>query len=140
MHAADHARQGMDIVLAAVIVTGITQIALAAVTVGVMFRGSRLAPHAAIVIGFVSAAGFAAAHLLPTWGFFSDSFINAPSAARVHLVLLGDSDPGDPRRHHLWPGRNRSLRARHRSSTGVAGIDPGLIRANTTMNPSVCGH
>lgn len=38
---------------------------------------------AAIAVGFVSAVGFTAAHLLPTWGFFSDSFINAPPSARV---------------------------------------------------------
>jgi hypothetical protein len=73
----------MDILPPAVMIAGMVQIALAAVTVVLVFFGSRRAPHAAVVIGFVSAAGFTAAHLLPTWGLFSDSFINAPPSARV---------------------------------------------------------
>jgi hypothetical protein len=64
-------------------VAGMIQIVLAVVTIVLVFRSSPWAPHAAVVVGFVSAAGFTAAHLLPTWGFFSDSFINAPPAARV---------------------------------------------------------
>ena len=72
---------------------GMVQIVLAAATVVLVFGGSRWAPHAAIVVGFVSAVGFtAAAHLLPTWGFFSDSFIHAPPS---------DSADGKPgRRGH----------------------------------------
>ena len=83
LHAADHLRRGMDVVPHAVMVAGTVQIVLAVWTVILVFRGSRWAAHAAIGIGFLSAAGFTAAHLLPTWGFFSDSFINAPPAARV---------------------------------------------------------
>jgi hypothetical protein len=83
LHAADHLRRGMDIVPPAVMVAGMVQIVLAAATVVLVFRGSRWAPQAAIVVGFVSAVGFTAAHLLPTWGFFSDSFIHAPPYARV---------------------------------------------------------
>jgi hypothetical protein len=122
LHAADHLRRGMDIVPPAVMVAGTAQIALAAVTVGLVFRGSRWAPHAAIVIGFVSAVGFTAAHLLPTWGFFSDSFINAPSAARVTwfswvtaiFEILADTVFG-------LVGI-AVLQARRRASTGVAGV------------------
>jgi hypothetical protein len=73
----------MDILPSAVMIAGMAQIVLAAVTVALVFFENRWAPHAAAVIGFVSAAGFTAAHLLPTWGFFSDSFINAPPSARV---------------------------------------------------------
>jgi hypothetical protein len=83
LHAADHLRRGMDIVPPAVMVAGMVQIVLAAATVSLVFLGSRWAAHAAIAIGFLSAVGFTAAHMLPTWGFFSDSFINAPPAARV---------------------------------------------------------
>jgi hypothetical protein len=83
LHAADHLRRGMDVVPPAVMVAGMVQIVLAAGTVWLVFSGSRWAPHAAILIGFLSAVGFTAAHLLPTWGFFSDSFINAPPSARV---------------------------------------------------------
>jgi len=49
---------------------------------GELFLQVRSQPNRGAV-PFVSAAGFTAAHLLPTWGFFSDSFINAPPAAWV---------------------------------------------------------
>lgn len=83
LHGTDHLRRGMDVIPPAVMVGGVVQIVFAAATVILVFAGSRWAPHAAVVVGFVSAMGFTAAHLLPTWGFFSDSFINAPPAARV---------------------------------------------------------
>ncbi|MGE2714414.1 hypothetical protein ACQI4L_10185 [Mycolicibacterium litorale] len=83
LHGADHLRRGMDVIPPAVMVAGMIQIALAVITITLVFLGSRWAPHAAAVVGLVSAAGFTVAHLLPTWGFFSDSFINAPPAARV---------------------------------------------------------
>jgi hypothetical protein len=83
LHAADHLRRGMDVVPQAVMIAGMVQIVLAAATIVLVFLGSRWAPHAAVAIGTVSAVGFTAAHLLPTWGFFSDSFINAPPSARV---------------------------------------------------------
>jgi hypothetical protein len=62
---------------------GMIQGVAAAITVVLVYRGNRWAPHAAIVVGFLSALGFSAAHLLPTWGAFSDSFINAAPAAGV---------------------------------------------------------
>jgi hypothetical protein len=83
LHGVDHVRRGMDALPPAVMIAGMVQLVLAAVTIGLVFARSRWAPYAATVIGFVSAVGFTAAHLLPTWGFFSDSFINAPPAARV---------------------------------------------------------
>jgi hypothetical protein len=83
LHTVDHLRRGMDIVPPAVMVAGMVQLIFAVATVGLVFLGNRWAPHAAIAVGFASAVGFTAAHLLPTWGFFSDSFINAPPSARV---------------------------------------------------------
>ena len=83
LHTADHLRRGMDVVPPAVMTAGMIQGVAAALTVVLVFRGSRWAPHAAILVGFASAMGFSAAHLLPTWGAFSDSFINAPPAAGV---------------------------------------------------------
>jgi hypothetical protein len=83
LHTVDHLRRGMDIVPPAVMAAGMVQLVLAVATIGLVFVGNRWAPHATIVVGFASAIGFTAAHLLPTWGFFSDSFINAPPSARV---------------------------------------------------------
>jgi hypothetical protein len=83
LHTADHLRRGMNVVPPAVMAAGMVQGVLALLTVVLVFRGSRWAPHGAVVIGFVSALGFAAAHLLPTWGAFSDSFIDPTPAAGV---------------------------------------------------------
>jgi hypothetical protein len=83
VHTADHLRRGMDVVPPAVMTAGIIQGVTAAITVVLVFRGSRWAPRAAILVGFSSAVGFSAAHLLPTWGTFSDSFIGAAPAAGV---------------------------------------------------------
>lgn len=83
LHGADHLRRGMDIIRPAVMIGGTVQLILAAVTIVLVISRNRWAPMAAVGIGFVSAVGFTVAHLLPTWGFFSDSFINAPPWARV---------------------------------------------------------
>jgi hypothetical protein len=76
LHAADHLRRGMSVVPHAVMVAGNVQIVAAVITVILVVVRNRWAPHAAIALGFASAVGFSAAHLLPTWGPFSDTFIN----------------------------------------------------------------
>jgi hypothetical protein len=83
LHGADHLRRGMNVIRPAVMIGGTLQLILAVVTIALVIARNRWAPYAAVAIGFVSAVGFIAAHLLPTWGFFSDSFINAPAWARV---------------------------------------------------------
>ncbi|KIU16573.1 hypothetical protein TL10_13215 [Mycolicibacterium llatzerense] len=83
LHGADHLRRGMDVIPPAVMVGGTLQLILAAVTIALVFNRNRWAPLAAVGIGYAGAVGFTAAHLLPKWGFFSDSFINAPPWARV---------------------------------------------------------
>ena len=83
LHTADHLRRGMEVVPPAVMIAGMIQGVAAAITVGLVFLGNRWAPHSAILVGFLSAVGFSAAHLLPTWGAFSDSFIDAAPTAGV---------------------------------------------------------
>ena len=98
VHTADHLRRGMDVVPPAVFTAGIIQGVLAVIAVVLVFRGSRWAPHAAILVGFASALGFTAAHLLPTWGAFSGSFLDAApveavtwfSWATAILEIVGD--------------------------------------------------
>ena len=80
---ADHLRRGMDVVPLAVFTAGMIQGVAAVIAVVLVFRGSRWAAHAAILVGFASAVGFTAAHLLPTWGAFSDSFIHAAPVEAV---------------------------------------------------------
>jgi Na+/proline symporter len=84
VHGADHMRRGTAVVSTTVTVAGTIQILLALLTALLVFRRSRWAPIAAVIVGFVSAIGFAMAHLLPDWfGPFSDSFLHAPPASGV---------------------------------------------------------
>jgi hypothetical protein len=83
LHATDHLRRGMHVIPTSVFVVGVIQLVLAAGTIALVFAGHRWAPPVAMATGFLSAASFAAAHLLPPSGFFSDSFIMASPAARV---------------------------------------------------------
>jgi hypothetical protein len=83
VHDADHLRRGLDVPPLVVITAGFLQIGISAVTLILVFTRNRWSPHAAIAIGFAGAVGFLASHMLPHWGFFSDSFIHAPPDARV---------------------------------------------------------
>jgi len=86
VHGADHMRRGTDVVTTEVLSAGTVQFVLAVLAVGLVFRGHRLAPVAAIAIGFPSAIGFTAAHLLPHWSAFSDSFTGADVAPHVNAL------------------------------------------------------
>ncbi|MBW0017926.1 MAG: hypothetical protein JO236_10335 [Mycobacterium sp.] len=83
LHAADHIRRGMEASPPAVVAAGNAQILAAVITVILVILRNRWAPHAAVVVGIASAVGFSAAHLLPTWGPFSDTFVNPAPAAGV---------------------------------------------------------
>ena len=82
VHGADHARRGLDVITKQVMWAGTVQFALAAVAVVLVFSRHHWA-LAAIAIGFSSALGFTAAHLLPHWGSFSDSFAGSRVAPNV---------------------------------------------------------
>jgi hypothetical protein len=83
LHGADHLRRGMNAVPPAVMLAGSVQLVGAVITIILVVLRNRWASHAAIAIGFASAFGFSAAHLLPKWGPFSDTFINPAPAAGV---------------------------------------------------------
>lgn len=83
VHGVDHAIRGFDVVSGEVAVAGNVQLVAAMVTVALVFLGHRFAPTAAILIGAGSALGFSAAHLLPTWSAFSDSFVTPAPGAGV---------------------------------------------------------
>lgn len=87
VHGVDHAIRGFDVVSGEVAVAGNVQLVAAMVTVALVFLGHRWAPRAAILIGAGSALGFSAAHLLPTWSAFSDSFVTpAPGVTAFSWV------------------------------------------------------
>ena len=83
VHGADHVRRGMDVLTPQVFWLGNVQIVLSIVTLVLVFRHHRWAPAFAIGVGFASAIGFSAAHLLPHWSSFSDAFTGAHHAPGV---------------------------------------------------------
>jgi hypothetical protein len=83
VHGADHLRRGTDVLSGEVMWAGTVQNAGALVTLVLVFTRHRLAPLAAILIGFTSAFGFTVVHFLPEHGFFSDAFPGADAHADV---------------------------------------------------------
>ncbi len=83
VHGADHLRRGMDVVTPEVFWLGNVQLVVSLITLVLVFRGHRWAPAFAVGIGFASAIGFSAAHLLPHWSAFSDAFTGAHHAPGV---------------------------------------------------------
>ena len=86
VHGVDHARRGLDVVTTQVTSAGSIQFLLALIALVLVFRRHPSAPVAAIAIGFTSAIGFAAAHLLPQWSSFSDSFTGSHVAPNVTVL------------------------------------------------------
>jgi len=83
VHGADHARRGLGELQPTVFWLGNAQTVGALVALFLVFTGHRWGPAAAITIGFISAAGFTAVHLLPDWGALSDAFPGAAHHADV---------------------------------------------------------
>jgi Na+/proline symporter len=86
VHGADHVRRGVDVVTTQVLSAGTVQFLLAVVAVVLVYRRHPWAPVAAIAIGFASAIGFTAAHVLPHWSSFSDSFTGSRVAPNVTVL------------------------------------------------------
>src|SRR5437868_4744129 len=86
VHGADHVRRGTDVVSSQVLVAGVVQFVLALVAVALVFRRHPLAPTVAIIVGFQSALGFTASHLLPHWSAFSDSFVGSQAGQGVNVL------------------------------------------------------
>jgi hypothetical protein len=99
-HDLDHLRQGREIeplVVGIGIIGDISVIAMVALVI----RGNRLAPLAAMVVGFANFFGFIAVHVAPDWGPLSDGYpdlpvdalswviVFVPMAAALWLALLG---------------------------------------------------
>ncbi len=83
VHGADHARRGVSELPPAVFWLGNAQTIGALAALFLVFTHHRWAPAAAIVVGFVSAVGFAVVHLVPDWGPLSDAFPGAHVHAGV---------------------------------------------------------
>jgi hypothetical protein len=89
VHGLDHLRRGVEVITTTVFVAGTIQLGLAVITIVLVFRRHPVAPAAAAVVGFTSAVGFIAAHLLPHWSSFSDAFTGDEVAPKVTAMSWG---------------------------------------------------
>ena len=81
VHNGDHLRRGTDSVTAELFWAGNVALVISAVVIVLALRRHPAAPRVAMVAGPLLAAGFAAAHLLPTWSVLSDSFVDGDVSA-----------------------------------------------------------
>jgi hypothetical protein len=90
IHGVDHLRRGFAVVTPEVLWGGslLSVIGLAAVLL--VLRGHRLAPLVAVAVGFPTAAGVVAAHLLPRWSALSDSFVSNGADLSSWVTVLAE--------------------------------------------------
>jgi hypothetical protein len=86
VHGVDHLRRGTDVVTTQVLSLGTVQFVLVVLAVALVFRRHPWAAPAAIAVGIPGAVGFAAVHLLPHWGSFSDPFTGSVVAPKVNAL------------------------------------------------------
>lgn len=75
LHNADHLRRGTSSISGLLQTAGWLGLAISITAIVLVLCGHRFGPIAAISAGFPLALGFLAAHWLPTWSSFSDSFV-----------------------------------------------------------------
>jgi hypothetical protein len=92
LHGADHLRRGWGMALFGVTPEvmggGVLITAGAAVTLGLVLMNHRLAPQVAVGVGFAAALAVSAAHLAPSWGVFSNSYLVLRPDALAWVVVL----------------------------------------------------
>ena len=76
-HTADHLRRGWGILSTQVHVVGAVSTLIGFATVIIVLMRLRSAPVIAAAFAPLAAVGVTAAHLLPKWSSFSDTFIDA---------------------------------------------------------------
>jgi hypothetical protein len=74
LHLADHMRRGTDVLTGEVNLLGTISTVAGVIVIGLVMTRHRLAPVAAIALGFPVAIGVAMVHLIPHWSDFSDAF------------------------------------------------------------------
>jgi hypothetical protein len=72
-HNADHVRRGVDATTPEVFWAGMLVLVASLTTITLVVKGHRLAPVFAVAVGFATATGVTASHLLPRWSALSDS-------------------------------------------------------------------
>ena len=79
VHGVDHLLRGLTASPVPVIIAGLIQIVLVNIAVWFVLTDRPAAPTWALAVGFASAALFTLAHVLPTWWFLSDSYLDPAS-------------------------------------------------------------
>lgn len=90
LHNGDHMRRGLSGIPEAVTWAGTLVLALAAVALTLVFTHHDLAPLAATVTGFATAAGVAASHLVPRWGPLSNPLAGSGVGALTWVAVLAE--------------------------------------------------
>lgn len=90
LHNGDHMRRGLTGIPEAVTWAGTLVLALAAVALTLVFTHHELAPAAATVTGFATAAGVTASHLVPEWGPLSNPLAGSGAGAVTWVAVLAE--------------------------------------------------
>ena len=77
VHTVDHLRRGIGVLTHEVLWAGNLSTLAGMALIALVYARNRAAPAAAVVLGFPTALGVAAVHLLPRWSPFSDAFVGA---------------------------------------------------------------
>lgn len=87
-HTADHIRRGLDTITTELLTAGWLGLGVSALAVVLVLLRHARAPQVAVVAGVVLPVGFIAAHWLPTWSVFSDSFVEGDVSALSQAASL----------------------------------------------------
>jgi hypothetical protein len=90
LHNGDHMRRGLTGIPEGVTWAGTLVLALAAVTLTLVFTHHDLAPLASTVTGFATSAGVTASHLLPHWGPLSNPLAGSGVGAATWMAVLAE--------------------------------------------------
>jgi hypothetical protein len=74
LHTADHLRRGTGVLTPEVLWGGMVVTVAGVIAITAVLTRHRLAPTVAAAVGFSTAIGVSASHLLPHWSSFSDAF------------------------------------------------------------------
>lgn len=113
-HTADHLRRGLDSITTELLGAGWVGLGISALAILLVALRHDRAPQVAIIAGIVLPVGFVAAHWLPTWSVFSDSFVEGEasvlSQAASLFEIVGALCLGAAGLHTLRRARPRSSR------------------------------
>jgi hypothetical protein len=120
LHDLDHVRQVRD-VEAGVSLIGLIGVLGNLVTLALVITRHSLAPLAAVVLGFATAIGFIAVHVLPDWGPLSDGYPDLPVDAASWAIAIIPIFAG----LGLGMAGLRELRSRRSRSASEPALRPG---------------